>query len=70
MLPGGGNVALALSKTSTQSPLDGGVKAWVPVVANVPIFVAAPVDGLYHQAIMEGPVSCDPLIVTVRDDGR
>ena len=70
MLPGGGNVILALSKTSTQSSLPGGVKIWVPVVANDPIFVAAPVDGLNQYAIMEGPVSRAPLMVTVRGDGR
>ena len=69
-MPGGGKAKEALSRTSTQSPEEGGVKVCVPVVANVPICVVTPVDGLYHQAIMVGPAIEDPPMVTERDVGR
>ena len=47
---GVGKFTLASSSTKTQSLELGAVKLWVPLLGNVPMLVAAPVDGLYHHA--------------------
>ena len=62
---------MILSNTRTQSPLDGGVKfcGFVASYVPVPIWVATPVPGLYHQAVIVLPREA-PLTVIVRGDGR
>jgi hypothetical protein len=47
---GAGKFTLASSSTKTQSLELGAVKLWVPVLENVPMLVAAPVEGLNHHA--------------------
>jgi hypothetical protein len=50
-LPGAGRFARASSITSTQSLPSGAVKLCDPLFGNVPVSIAVPVCGLYHQAI-------------------
>ena len=47
---GVGKFTLASSSTKTQSLELGAVKLWVPLLGNVPMLVAAPVEGLNHHA--------------------
>ena len=48
-VPGAGRAAPASSSTSTQSSESGGVNIIVPLLANVPRSLVAPVRGLNHQ---------------------
>jgi hypothetical protein len=59
-----------LSMTRTQSPLAGGVNCCGVSVGKLPIWVAAPVLGLYHQAIIVLPARQAPLTVIARDEGK
>ena len=50
-MPGAGRFADTSSMTSTQSLLSGAVKDCEPPFGKLPMSVADPVCGLYHQAL-------------------
>ena len=63
--PGVPKFCEASSSTRTHSFESGDVKVWVPVVAKVPMLVAAPVTGLYHHACALVPETFVILTVSV-----
>src|SRR5262245_62143469 len=65
-LPGAGRPSDALSATSTQSLLSGGVNVWDPVVGKVPTIVELPERGLNHHAVALEPPTFDMSTVTAR----
>src|SRR5579862_5600095 len=69
-LPGAAVLRDASSSTRIQSPSPTGVNCLLPVVGNSPAASAAPVRGLYHQALAAAPAILVMSTVSARAVGR